>query len=144
MAETKKGFTAEEKAAMRDLVRERKLEERMKKDRKLGEKALLDAVKKMPPDDRKLGEKLHAIVTKHAPELMPKTWYGMPAWANGDGKVVCYFQAADKFKSRYATFGFNDSASLDDGAVWATSWAVKKLTKADEKRFAELVQRALA
>ena len=144
MAETKKGFTAEEKAAMRDLVRERKLEERMKKDRKLGEKALLDAVKKMPPDDRKLGEKLHAIVTKHAPELMPKTWYGMPAWANGDGKVVCYFQAADKFKSRYATFGFNDSASLDDGAVWATSWAVKKLTKADEKRFAELVQRAVA
>ena len=144
MAETKKGFTAEEKAAMRDLVRERKLEERMKKDRKLGEKALLDAVKKMPPDDRKLGEKLHAIVTKHAPELMPKTWYGMPAWANGDGKVVCYFQAANKFKSRYATFGFNDSASLDDGAVWATSWAVKKLTKADEKRFAELVQRAVA
>ena len=144
MAETKKGFTAEEKAAMRDLVRERKLEERMKKDRKLGEKALLDAVKKMPPDDRKLGEKLHAIVTKHAPELMPKTWYGMPAWANGDGKVVCYFQAADKFKSRYATFGFNDSATLDDGAVWATSWAVKKLTKADEKRFAELVQRAVA
>jgi uncharacterized protein YdhG (YjbR/CyaY superfamily) len=144
MAETKKGFTAEEKAAMRDLVRERKLEERMKKDRKLGEKALLDAVKKMPADDRQLAEKLHAIVTKHAPELMPKTWYGMPAWANGDGKVVCYFQAADKFKSRYATFGFNDSASLDDGAVWATSWAVKKLTKADEKRFAELVQRALA
>lgn len=144
MAEAKKGFTAEEKAAMRDLVRERKLEERMKKDRKVGEQALLDAVKAMPPADRELGEKLHALVTKHAPDLMPKTWYGMPAWANADGKVVCYFQAADKFKSRYATFGFNDSAAIDEGAVWATSWAVTKLTKADEKRFAELVKRAVS
>jgi uncharacterized protein YdhG (YjbR/CyaY superfamily) len=140
----KQVLTAEEKAAMRDLVRERKLEERMKKDRAAGEKALLDAVKAMPPADRELGEKLHALVTKNAPDLMPKTWYGMPAWANGDGKVVCYFQAADKFKSRYATFGFNDSAKIDEGAVWPTSFAVTKLSKADEKRFAELVKRAVS
>jgi uncharacterized protein YdhG (YjbR/CyaY superfamily) len=138
-----KVLTPEEKAAMRDLVRERRLEERMKKDRKLGEKALLDAVKKMPPPDRTLGERIHAIVTKNAPGLMPKTWYGMPAWAR-DGKVVCYFQAADKFKSRYATFGFNDDAKLDEGSMWATSWALTKLTKADEKRIAELVKRAVS
>ena len=137
-------FTAEEKAAMRERAKEARLEEQMKKDRKAGEQALLDAVKKMPADDRQLGEKLHALVTKNAPDLMPKTWYGMPAWANRDGKVVCYFRAAAKFKSRYATFGFNDAASLDEGSVWATSWAVTKLTKADEKRLGELVKRAVS
>lgn len=138
------GFSAAEKAAMRERARELKLEERLRKDRAAGEKALLDAVAAMPAADRTLGEKLHAIVTKNAPGLMPKTWYGMPAWANRDGKVVCYFQAADKFKSRYATFGFNDDAKLDEGSMWATSWAVTKLTKADEKRIAELVRRAVA
>jgi uncharacterized protein YdhG (YjbR/CyaY superfamily) len=138
-----KGFSAEEKAAMRERARELKLEERMRKDRAVGEKALLDAVAAMPEPDRKLGEKIHAIVTKNAPDLMPKTWYGMPAWAR-EGKVVCYFQAADKFKARYATFGFNDDAKLDEGSMWATSWALTKLTKADEQRIAELVRRAVA
>jgi uncharacterized protein YdhG (YjbR/CyaY superfamily) len=138
-----KGFSAAEKAAMRERARELKLEERLKKDRAAGEKALLDAVAAMPEADRTLGEKLHAIVTKNAPDLMPKTWYGMPAWAR-EGKVVCYFQAADKFKSRYATFGFNDDARLDEGSMWPTSWALTKLTKADEKRIAELVRHAVS
>jgi uncharacterized protein YdhG (YjbR/CyaY superfamily) len=96
----------------------------------------------MPKADRTLAERIHAIVTAGAPDLMPKTWYGMPAYAR-DGKVVCYFQAADKFKARYATFGFSDEANLDDGAMWPTSFALKKLTPADEKRIAALVKKAV-
>ena len=96
----------------------------------------------MPPADRALAERIHAIVTEHAPELDPKTWYGMPAYAR-DGKVVIFFQPADKFKARYSTLGFNDTANLDDGSMWATSFAVTALTKADEARIAELVKRAV-
>jgi uncharacterized protein YdhG (YjbR/CyaY superfamily) len=108
-----------------------------------GEKALLAKVAEMPEPDRIMAERLHAIVTASAPALAPKTWYGMPAYAR-EGKVVCYFQSADKFKSRYATFGFNDTANLDAGAMWPTSFALKKLTAADEKKIAALVKRAVS
>ena len=135
-------FTAEERAAMRERAREAKAEERLSKNRAEGEKILLEKIAEMPKADRVLAEKIHAIVTKNAPELMPRTWYGMPAYAR-EGKVVCFFQSADKFKSRYATFGFNDDAKLDEGSVWPTSFAVTKLTAADEKRLAALVKRAV-
>ena len=134
-----KGFTAAEKAAMKERARELKAE----KSKEDGEKALLEKVAEMPPADRSLAKKLHAIVRENAPNLTPKTWYGMPAYANADGKVVCFFQAASKFEARYATFGFNDAANLDDGAMWPTSFALKKLTAADEKTIASLVQKAV-
>jgi uncharacterized protein YdhG (YjbR/CyaY superfamily) len=136
-------FTAEERAAMRERAREAKAEERVSKNRAEGEKILLEKIAEMPDADRVLAEKIHAIVTENAPELMPRTWYGMPAYAR-EGKVVCFFQSADKFKSRYATFGFNDDAKLDEGSVWPTSFAVTKLTAADEKRLATLVKRAVS
>ena len=107
-----------------------------------GESALLAKIAEMPKADRDLAERVHAIVKANAPNLMPKTWYGMPAYAKGD-KVVCFFQSADKFKSRYATFGFSDQANLDDGAMWPTSFALQKLTAADEKRIAALVKKAV-
>lgn len=134
-----KGFTAEERAAMKERAQELKAEAR-KAD---GEKALLAKVAEMPEPDRVMAERLHAIVKANAPDLSPKTWYGMPAYAR-DGKVVCYFQSADKFDSRYATFGFNDTANLDDGAMWPTSFALKKLTAADEKKIAALVKKAVS
>jgi uncharacterized protein YdhG (YjbR/CyaY superfamily) len=137
------GFTDEERAAMKERARELKAEERLNKDRKAGERALLEKVAEMPEPDRTMAERIHTIVTASAPALMPKTWYGMPAYAR-DGKVVCYFQNASKFDSRYATFGFNDTANLDDGAMWPTSFALKKLTAADESRIAELVKRAVS
>ena len=137
-AEKSQGFTAEERAAMRERAKELKAEAR-KAD---GEKALLEKVAEMPEPDRVMAERLHAIVKANAPDLSPKTWYGMPAYAR-DGKVVCYFQSADKFDSRYATFGFNDTAKLDDGAMWPTSFALKKLTAADEKKIAALVKKAV-
>jgi uncharacterized protein YdhG (YjbR/CyaY superfamily) len=133
------GFTAEERAAMKERAQELKAEAR-KAD---GEKALLAKIAEMPEPDRIMAERLHAIVKASAPDLSPKTWYGMPAYAR-DGKVVCYFQSADKFDSRYATFGFNDTANLDDGAMWPTSFALKKLTGADEKRIAALVKKAVS
>lgn len=133
------GLTAEEKAAMRETVRERKLAG----NRAAEEKAALDAIAAMPKADRVIGERIHAIVKASAPDLAPKTWYGMPAYAK-DGKVVCFFQAADKFKARYATFGFNDSANLDQGDMWPTSFALKKLTKADEGKIAKLVKKAVS
>jgi len=133
------GFTAEERAAMRERAQELKAEER-KAD---GEKALLAKIAEMPEPDRVMAERLHAIVKTSAPDLTPKTWYGMPAYAR-DGKVVCFFQSADKFDSRYATFGFNDTANLDEGAMWPTSFALKKLTAADEKRIAALVKKAVS
>jgi uncharacterized protein YdhG (YjbR/CyaY superfamily) len=108
-----------------------------------GEKALLAKIAEMPEPDRAMAMQIHAIVKASAPALAPKTWYGMPAYAKG-GKVVCYFQSAHKFKSRYATFGFSDEANLDEGAVWATSFAVKKLTAADEKKIAALVKKAVS
>jgi len=128
---------------MKERARELKAEERLNKDRKAGERALLEKVAEMPEPDRTMAQRIHAIVTASAPALMPKTWYGMPAYAR-DGKVVCYFQNASKFDSRYATFGFNDTANLDEGAMWPTSFALKKLTAADESRIAELVKRAVS
>jgi uncharacterized protein YdhG (YjbR/CyaY superfamily) len=138
-----KGFTAEERAAMKERARELKAEERVSKDRAAGEKDLLSKIAEMPQSDRVMAEKLHEIVKANAPDLMPKTWYGMPAYAKG-GKVVCYFTSADKFKSRYATFGFNDEANLDEGTMWPTSFALKKLTAADEKKIAALVKKAVS
>jgi uncharacterized protein YdhG (YjbR/CyaY superfamily) len=135
-----KGFTAAEKAAMRERAQELKAEAR-KAD---GEKALLAKVAEMPKPDRVMAERLHPIVMKSAPDLSPKTWYGMPAYANADNKIVCFFQSADKFQSRYATFGFNDTANLDEGAMWPTSFALKKLTAADEKKIAALVKKAVS
>ena len=135
----KSGFTAAERAAMKERAQELKAEAR-KAD---GESALLAKIAEMPKADRALAERIHAIVKANAPALMPKTWYWMPAYAKGD-KVVCFFQSADKFKSRYATFGFSDQANLDDGAMWPTSFALQKLTAADEKRIAALVKKAVS
>ena len=135
-----KGFTAAERAAMKERAQELKAEAR-KED---GESALLAKIAEMPKPDRDLAERIHAVVKANAPDLMPKTWYGMPAYANADGKVVCFFQSADKFKSRYATFGFSDSANLDEGNLWPTGFALKKLTAADEKRIAALVKTAVS
>ena len=137
-AKKSQGFTAEERAAMRERAQELKAEAR-KAD---GEKALLAKVAEMPKPDRIMAERLHAIVKANAPDLSPKTWYGMPAYAR-DGKVVCYFQSADKFDSRYATFGFNDAANLDDGAMWPTSFALKELSAAEEKKIGALVKKAV-
>ena len=130
------GFSAEEKAAMRARARELKAAAD-------GETAVREALAAMSPEDRAIGERLHAIVTETAPALVPKTWYGMPAWASG-GKVVCFFRDAGKFKDRYATFGFNDVAKLDDGPMWPTAFAVTELTPDVETRVAELVKRAVS
>jgi uncharacterized protein YdhG (YjbR/CyaY superfamily) len=131
------GFTAEEKAAMRARARELKAAED-------GERAVRAALAAMAPHDRAIGKRLHALVKRSAPDLSPKTWYGMPAYANKDGKVVCFFRNATKFKERYAMFGFNDSAKLDDGSMWPIAFALKKLTKADEARIAKLVKQAVS
>jgi uncharacterized protein YdhG (YjbR/CyaY superfamily) len=132
----KQGFTAEEKAAMRARAKELKAAEE-------GEAAVQAALAKMSPDDRALGERVHAIVQDTAPDLVPKTWYGMPAYANKDGKVVCYFKNAGKFKARYSELGFNDAAHLDQGSMWPIVYAITKLTKADEARIAKLVEQAV-
>jgi uncharacterized protein YdhG (YjbR/CyaY superfamily) len=137
------GFTDAEKAAMKERAKELKAEQRADRDRAAGEKDLLAKVAEMPKADRVMAERLHEIVTASAPSLSPKTWYGMPAYAR-DGKVVCFFQSADKFKARYATLGFSDEANLDDGAMWPTSFALKQLTAADEKRIAKLVKQAVS
>jgi uncharacterized protein YdhG (YjbR/CyaY superfamily) len=139
MSTTKKkdGFTAEEKAAMRARAKELKAAAE-------GEEAVLSALAAMSPDDRALGERIDAIVKESAPDLTPKTWYGMPAYANKDGKVVLYFRNAEKFKERYAMLGFNDTASLDDGSMWPVAFALTKLTKADEARIAKLVKQAVS
>jgi uncharacterized protein YdhG (YjbR/CyaY superfamily) len=133
-------LTAEEKAAMKETVQERRAAARGEND----EKALLAKIAEMPASDRAMAKRLHAIVTASAPALAPKTWYGMPAYANKDGKIICFFTPASKFKSRYATFGFNDDASLDDGAMWPTSFALKELTAADEKKIGALVKKAVS
>ena len=138
-----KGFTAEEKAAMKERARELKAEERAKGDRAAGESDVLAKIGEMPESDRAMAERLHAIVKASAPDLAPKTWYGMPAYAK-DGKVVCFFQSAQKFKSRYATFGFSDAANLDEGALWPTSFALKELTAAEEARIGALVKKAVS
>jgi uncharacterized protein YdhG (YjbR/CyaY superfamily) len=140
---TAKGFTADERAAMKERARELKAEARANQDREAGEADLLAKIAEMPKADRVLAERFHAIVTATAPDLMPKTWYGMPAYAR-DGKIVCFFKSADKFKMRYATIGFEESAHLDDGTMWQTSFAVTKLTPADEKKIAALVKKAVS
>jgi uncharacterized protein YdhG (YjbR/CyaY superfamily) len=132
-----KGFTAEEKAAMKARAKEIKAAAE-------GEEAALSALAAMSPDDRALGERIHAIVKETAPDLTPKTWYGMPAYAKKDGKVVLYFRNAEKFKERYAMLGFNDSANLDDGSMWPVAFALTKLTKADEARIAKLLKQAVS
>jgi uncharacterized protein YdhG (YjbR/CyaY superfamily) len=137
------GFTADEKAAMRERAREAKAEAKRGADREAGERDLLAKVAEMPESDRVMAERIHAIVMEVAPDLLPKTWYGMPAYAR-DGKNVCFFQAADKFKARYATFGFDEAAKLDDGSMWPTSYALTQLTEADEQRIRELVKQAVS
>jgi uncharacterized protein YdhG (YjbR/CyaY superfamily) len=142
-AKNAKGFTAAEQAAMKERAKELKAEARASKDRAAGEADLLAKIAEMPDSDRVMAERFHAIVTSTAPMLMPKTWYGMPAYANEAGKIVCFFQAADKFKARYATFGFNDDAHLDDGAMWPTAFALTRLTKDGEAQIEALVTKAV-
>ena len=137
------GFTDEERAAMKARAQELKAEARADKDKAEGERAVLAAIAAMPEPDRALAKRLHAIIKASAPALAPKTWYGMPAYAK-DGKVVCFFQSAQKFKSRYATFGFSDTANLDEGAMWSTAFALKKLTTAEEARISALVKKAVS
>jgi uncharacterized protein YdhG (YjbR/CyaY superfamily) len=138
-----KGFTDEERAAMKERAQELKSEARASKSKADGEHDVLAKIAEMPEPDRALAERLHAIIKASAPALSPKTWYGMPAYAM-DGKVVCYFQSAQKFKSKYATFGFSDAANLDEGAMWPTSFALKKLTAAEEARIGALVKKAVS
>jgi uncharacterized protein YdhG (YjbR/CyaY superfamily) len=138
-----KGFTDDERAAMKERAQELKAEARAKKDKADGEGAVLGKIAEMPEPDRAMAERLHAIIKANAPALSPKTWYGMPAYAK-DGKVVCYFQSAQKFKSRYATFGFNDTANLDEGTMWPTSFALKELTAAGEAKIGALVKKAVS
>lgn len=137
------GFTDEEKAAMKERAKELKAEERASKDRAAGESALLEAIAKMKEPDRSMAKRIHEIVTAAAPSLMPKTWYGMPAYANKEGKVICFFQDAGKFNVRYATFGFQPDAKLDDGNMWAASFALVKLTAAEEAWISKLVKKAV-
>ena len=139
-----KGFTAEERAAMKERAKELKAEQRSKKDRNAGERDLQAKIAEMPKSDRDMAERIHAVVTANAPDLMPKTWYGMPAWANADGKVVCFFTPASKFKERYASFGFNADANLDEGSMWPTAWALTKISKGDEEEIARLVKKAVS
>jgi uncharacterized protein YdhG (YjbR/CyaY superfamily) len=143
MSETESydGFTKDERDAMKERAKELKAEARRGKKQADDEAAVLKQIAEMPKEDRVLAERIHAIVTENAPELAPKTWYGQPAYAR-DGKVVCFFQAADKFKTRYATFGFQEAANLDEGGMWPTSWALTSLTAKDEALLAELVKKA--
>jgi uncharacterized protein YdhG (YjbR/CyaY superfamily) len=140
---SKKGFTKEEQAAMRERAKELKAEARANKKREEGEKDLLEKIAEMSGPDRSMAKRLHEIITATAPDLWPKTWYGMPAYAR-DGKVVCFFQSAEKFNARYATLGFNDTANLDEGAMWPTAFALKELTAAEEKRIVALVKKAVS
>jgi uncharacterized protein YdhG (YjbR/CyaY superfamily) len=139
------GFTDEERAAMKERAQELKADARRgpRADKADGESAVLAKIAEMPEPDRAMAERLHAIIKASAAALSPKTWYGMPAYAK-DGKVVCFFQSAEKFKSRYATFGFSDEANLDEGAMWPTSFALKELTATEEARIAALLKRAVS
>src|SRR5215212_5839688 len=143
-AKKSKGFTNEERAAMRERAQELKAEERANKNRAEGESDVLAKIAEMPEPDRAMAERLHAIIKASAPALSPKTWYGMPAYANKDGKVVCFFQSAQKFNARYATLGFSDEANLDEGAMWPTSFALKELTATEEAKIGALVKRAVS
>jgi uncharacterized protein YdhG (YjbR/CyaY superfamily) len=137
------GFTDEERAAMKERAKELKAEARAEKDRAAGEKDLLDKVAEMPEPERLMAARLHEIIKATAPDLFPKTWYGMPAYTR-DGKIICFFQSAAKFGSRYATLGFNDSANLDDGNMWPTAFALKELNAAEEEKIIALVKKALS
>ena len=143
VGETVKGFTAEERAAMKARSQELKAEARANKDKADGESAVLAAIAAMEEPDRAMAARLHEIIKASAPALAPKTWYGMPAYAK-DGKVVCFFQSAQKFNTRYATFGFNESANLDEGALWPVAFALKELTATEEARIIALVKKAVS
>ena len=136
------GFTDEERAAMKERAQELKAEARADKDKADGESAVLAKIAEMTEPDRSMARRLHAIIKASAPALSPKTWYGMPAYADKDGKIVCFFQSAQKFDARYATLGFNDTANLDEGHMWATSFALKELTATEEARISALVKKA--
>ena len=138
------GFSAEEKAAMKARAQEMKAEARASKNREEGEKALFAAIAQMEESDGIMATRLHEIISESVPELLPKTWYGMPAYANQDGKVICFFQAASKFSVRYATFGFQHDANLDDGNMWPSSYALIKLTAAEETKIKALVKKAVS
>lgn len=140
---TSKGFTDEERAAMKERAKELKAAARMDKDKAEGESALLAKIAEMQEPDRTMARRLHEIIKTSAPDLSPKTWYGMPAYAR-DGKVVCFFQAAQKFNTRYATLGFNDTANLDDGAMWPTAFALKELNDTEKARISALVKKAVS
>jgi uncharacterized protein YdhG (YjbR/CyaY superfamily) len=139
-----KGFSDEERAAMKERAKELKAEARANKNKADGESDLLAKIAEMPEPDRAMATRLHEIVRANAPDLTPKTWYGMPAYANKDGKIVCFFQSAHKFNARYATLGFNDVANLDEGVMWATSFALKELTAAEEAKIVTLVKKAVS
>jgi uncharacterized protein YdhG (YjbR/CyaY superfamily) len=138
-----KGFTDDERAAMKERAKELKAEARANKNKAEGESDVLAKIAEMPEPERAMAKRLHEIIKASAPVLSPKTWYGMPAYAK-DGKIVCFFQSAQKFNSRYATFGFNDTANLDEGAMWPTSFALKELTATEEARIAALVKKAVS
>jgi len=135
-----RGLAAEERAALKERLKEEKAE----REGKAAESDVLVKIAEMPKSDRVMAERIHAIIMASAPALSPKTWYGMPAYANKDGKVICFFQSADKFKARYAQFGFNDDANLDEGAMWPVAFALKELTAAEEARIAALVKKAVS
>ena len=145
IGKTFKGFTDEERGAMKERVQELKVAPRRgpRADKEDGERAVLAKIATMPGPDRAIGERLHAIIKASAPALSPKLWYGMPAYAK-DGKVVCFFQSAQKFSTRYATLGFSDQANLDEGALWPVAFALKKLTAAEEARIGALVKKAVS
>jgi uncharacterized protein YdhG (YjbR/CyaY superfamily) len=140
-AKSAKLFSADEMAAMKERAKEQKAAARRGADEADGERDVLAKIAEMPKSDRVMAERIHAIVKASAPGLMAKTWYGMPAYAK-DGKLICFFKAADKFKTRYATFGFEEAANIDDGTMWPTSWALTKLTAADETKIGALVKKA--
>ena len=138
------GFTDEEKAAMKERAKELKAEARANKNKAEGETAALAAIAAMPEPDRSMAARLHEIIKANAPGLAPKTWYGMPAYADKDGNVICFFQNAQKFNARYATLGFNDKAKLDEGVMWPTAYALKELNTAEEARIVALVKKAVS
>lgn len=139
---SKQGFTDAEKAAMKERAKEAKAEARANRKREEGEKDVLEKIGEMPEPDQSMARRIHEIVTEHAPDLWPRTWYGMPAYAR-DGKVVCFFQPAAKFETRYATLGFNDTAYLDEGNMWPVAYALKELTPAEEEKIVALVKKAV-
>ncbi len=141
-AKNSKGFTDEERAAMKERAKELKAEARANKKKEEGERDVFEKIAEMPEPERSMAKRLHEIITESAPDLWPKTWYGMPAYAR-DGKVICFFQSAQKFNTRYATLGFSDTANLDDGALWPTAFALKELTAPEEARITALVKKAV-